>query len=122
MPYRLDLYLAAIVTAMFLAGCVVFILRRREQSQARKRWNSELGRSRATGDLIAAQPDWAKRSATLAPRAEPFPLRNSGCAVLTSFRAPLCVETRVEECHSICRRSYLVRRSQAPISMCINSR
>jgi len=34
-----DLYLAAIVTAMFLLGCVLVILNRRERSQARKRGN-----------------------------------------------------------------------------------
>jgi len=35
-----DLYLAAIVTVMFFAGCVLVILNRRERSQARKRGNT----------------------------------------------------------------------------------
>ena len=38
-----DLYLAAIVTAMFLAGCVLLILNGRERSEARNRGNSEPG-------------------------------------------------------------------------------
>ena len=33
-----DLYLAVIVAGMFLAGCVLVILSRRERSQERKRW------------------------------------------------------------------------------------
>jgi hypothetical protein len=40
---QVDLYLAAIVTAMFLAGCVLMILNARERSQARKRGNTEPG-------------------------------------------------------------------------------
>ena len=34
-----DWYLAAIVTAMFLVGCVLVILNGRERSEARKRGN-----------------------------------------------------------------------------------
>jgi len=37
LTYRFDLYLAIIVTAMFLAGCVLVILNGRERSLARKR-------------------------------------------------------------------------------------
>jgi len=43
LTYQFDLYLAAIVTAMFLAGCVLFVLGVRERSQERKRWVVESG-------------------------------------------------------------------------------
>jgi len=43
LTYRFDLYLAAIVTAMFLAGCVLVILNGRERSRARRRWSGESG-------------------------------------------------------------------------------
>ncbi len=43
MTAQADLYLAAIVTVMFLAGCVLVILNGRERSQAGKRGNSAPG-------------------------------------------------------------------------------
>lgn len=40
---RFDLYLAAVVSAMFLAGCVLLILSARGRSRERKRWNRQPG-------------------------------------------------------------------------------
>ncbi len=35
---RYDVYLAAVVSAMFLAGCVIFVLIRRKRSKEQRRW------------------------------------------------------------------------------------
>jgi len=61
---------------MFLAGCVLLVLSRRERSQERKRWDGEssgwetiwLLAGVTYPHLIAVEPRWPKPSTTSAPR------------------------------------------------------